>query len=92
MYLVRCRDGSLYTGISMDVKRRFEEHQENGKKGSKYLRGRGPLVLALKEKIGKKNLAIKIEARVKRFPKIKKELLVERKIKTSEIKKALLKT
>ncbi len=47
LYLVRCDDGSLYTGIMMDADRRFAEHQENGGAGAKYLRGRGPLILVL---------------------------------------------
>ncbi|MBT8330889.1 MAG: GIY-YIG nuclease family protein, partial [Deltaproteobacteria bacterium] len=46
VYMLRCCDGSLYTGIATDVERRFAEHQSNS--GAKYLRGRGPLALVLK--------------------------------------------
>lgn len=74
LYLVRCGDGSLYTGITIDVERRFKAHQDNT--GAKYLRGRGPLVLVFKEKIGDKRLAFKVEHAIKRWPKSKKEALV----------------
>ena len=75
LYIVRCRNGSLYTGIATDVERRFAEHQAN--KGSKYLRGRGPLKLVFKKQIGKKELALKFERLVKRLPKLKKEKLIK---------------
>jgi len=75
LYIVRCRNGSLYTGIATDVERRFAEHKAN--KGSKYLRGRGPLQLVLKKQIGKKELALKIERLVKKLPKLKKEKLIK---------------
>lgn len=73
--MVRCRHGSLYTGIATDVERRFAEHQTN--KGAKYLRGRGPLKLVFKKPIGKKDLSLKIERRVKQLPKLKKEKLIQ---------------
>lgn len=74
LYIVRCRDGSLYTGIATDVERRFAEHQEN--KGAKYLRGRGPLQLVFKKQIGKRESALKIERLVKKLTKVKKEKIV----------------
>jgi len=85
LYLIRCKDNSLYTGITTDVKRRFQEHQGNDRKGSKYLRGKAPLTLVLKKKIGDKSLTSKIEAKVKKLPKFKKELFVKGKIKIKEI-------
>jgi len=75
LYIVRCRKGSLYTGIATDVERRFAEHQAD--KGSKYLRGRGPLQLVFKKQIGEKELALKIERLVKKLPKLKKEKLIK---------------
>ena len=79
--MVRCKNGRLYTGITTDVERRFAEHTRNDKKGAKYLRGKTPLTLVLKKKIGSKSMALKIEARVKKLPKIKKEMFVDGKIK-----------
>lgn len=74
LYMVRCRGGNLYTGIATDVERRFAEHQAD--KGAKYLRGKGRLKLVFKKRIGTHGLALKIERRVKRLPKDKKERLV----------------
>ena len=76
MYLVRCRDGSLYTGITTDVARRFAQHREGGAAGAKYLKGRGPLTLVFKKKLGSNSLALKVERRVKKLSKAKKEELV----------------
>lgn len=72
--MVRCRGGSLYTGIATDVERRFAEHQAG--QGAKYLRGKGRLKLVFKKRIGTHSLALKMERRVKRLPKHKKERLV----------------
>lgn len=74
LYLVRCRGGSLYTGIATDVERRLAEHRAG--KGAKYLRGRGRLKLVYKQRIGNRGAALKIERRVKKWPKDKKERLV----------------
>ena len=85
--MIRCRHGRLYTGITTDVLRRFEEHKSHDKKGSKYLRGKSPLKLVMKKRIGDKSLALKIEAKVKKLSKAKKELLVDGKIKIGDIKR-----
>lgn len=76
LYLVRCRDGSLYTGITPDVARRFAEHQGNSDTGAKYLRGRGPLILVFQKKLGSRNLALTVEGKVKKLSKAKKEELI----------------
>lgn len=76
LYLVRCRDGSLYTGISTDVARRFTRHREEGTAGAKYLKGRGPLTLVFQKKLGSNSLALKVERRVKKLSKANKEELV----------------
>jgi putative endonuclease len=75
LYMVRCRDGKLYTGIATDIDRRFAEHQSG--KGAKYLRGKAPFKLAFKTKIGKYALALKIERMIKRLPKSQKEEIIE---------------
>ncbi len=76
VYLLRCADGSLYTGIATDVSRRLAEHAD-GEKGAKYLRGRGPLELVFHQKIGDRSLASRVEHRVKQFPKAYKEDLCQ---------------
>ena len=75
VYIVRCGDGSLYTGIATDVERRVADHLAN--KGAKYLRGRGPLKLVFKKQVGEKGRALKVERKVKRLPRHEKEALIK---------------
>ncbi len=72
IYLLRCGDGSFYTGIATDVSRRIGEH-EQGKRGAKYLRGRGPLELVYQRSVGDRSVALRIEYRLKQLPRIEKE-------------------
>ena len=76
LYLLRCGDGALYTGIATDVDRRVEEHREG--RGAKALRGRGPLELVLARPVGDRAHAQRVESRVKRLSKPAKEALVKR--------------
>ncbi|MGA2507772.1 MAG: GIY-YIG nuclease family protein [Chitinispirillaceae bacterium] len=73
LYMVRCGDNSLYTGITTDIGRRIAEHRGKGRRGAKYLRGKGPLKLVYKKKVGTKSQALKMECRVKRMKKKEKE-------------------
>jgi putative endonuclease len=74
LYILRCRDGTLYTGITTGIERRLAEHQQGT--GAKYLKGRAPLALLLQEKVGDKSLALRVENRVKRLSKAEKEKLI----------------
>jgi len=85
LYLVRCGDGTIYTGISNDVSRRLLEHR--GGKGARYLRGRGPLFLARKIRVGAKSDALKMEWRAKRMTRGKKENLIAGKIRLKDLMK-----
>ena len=76
LYLLRCSDGSLYTGITTNVARRFAEHRENSGTGAKYLRGRRPLMLVFQKKLGSRSLALAVESKVKRLSKKRKEDLI----------------
>lgn len=71
---MRTRDGALYTGIALDVNARFAAHAAGD--GAKALRGRGPLQLAFHRAVGVRGAALRLEARVKRLPKLAKERLV----------------
>ena len=73
--MVRCSDGSLYTGIAVDVEKRLRQH-ETGKQGSRYLRGRAPLRLVYTVVAGSRSTASRLEYLVKRLPKRDKEALV----------------
>lgn len=74
LYILRCGDGTLYTGITTDVARRLEAHRQG--RGAKYTRGRGPLELIYQEEWGTHSLALKREAAVKRLPRQEKEALI----------------
>lgn len=75
LYILRCADGSLYTGITLDVSRRLEEHR-NGVRGAKYLRGRTPVELVFEQPAGDRAAALRLEHRVKRLNKHEKEALI----------------
>ncbi|CAG9295085.1 putative endonuclease [Celerinatantimonas diazotrophica] len=82
MYLIRTVSNSLYTGVTTDVARRFAEHQ-NGHKGAKYLRGKGPLTLVYYTPCQSKQHAFSWESFIKRWPKSTKEALVNSQLPLS---------
>ena len=65
VYLLRCRDGSLYTGITNDLPRRLQAHEAG--KGSAYTRSRRPLSLAYREELPDRGAALKREAAIRRL-------------------------
>ncbi len=75
LYIVRCADGSLYTGIAIDVERRIQEHG-SGTRGAKYLRGKGPLRLEFEQRVGNRSVASQIEYHVKQLDRPGKEDLI----------------
>lgn len=78
LYMIRCKNGELYTGITTDVERRLVEHQQQKKKGAKYLRGKAPLTLVFKEYIGNKSIAQRMEYAIKKLPKSEKEKIIKK--------------
>ena len=74
VYLLRCVDGSLYTGISNDVSRRLEQH--NAGAASRYTRSRLPVVLIYKEAKATRSLALKRELAIKALSRQDKETLI----------------
>ena len=75
VYMLRCGDGSLYTGYTDDVERRLAVHQSG--KGGKYTRSHLPVELVYREELPDKSAALRREAAVKRFPRQKKLALIE---------------
>ena len=75
VYILRCGDDSLYTGIATDVDRRLEEHRSG--KGAKYTRGRGPLTVVYREALPDKGAALRREAAIKRLSRVEKLRLIE---------------
>ncbi|MEK7079889.1 MAG: GIY-YIG nuclease family protein [Patescibacteria group bacterium] len=78
VYLVECRDGTLYAGYTTDLARRVEEHN-GGKVGARYTRGRGPVRLRYSEALTTRGDALKREAALKRLPRAQKLLLTSTK-------------
>lgn len=79
VYMLRCKDGSLYTGWTNDIEHRLAMHQSG--KGAKYTRGRGPLELVYKEELPDKEAALRREAAIKRLKREKKLRLCENFLK-----------
>lgn len=73
VYIVKCADGTLYTGIAEDVAKRVEIH--NAGKGAKYTRGRAPVRLLWSEPHQSKSSALRSEYAIKQLKKEKKLLL-----------------
>lgn len=73
--MLRCADGTLYTGIALDVEQRIHAHT-HGSVGAKYLRGRAPLELVFEHRVGTRSAASVVEYRIKRWTKSKKERLL----------------
>ncbi|MGJ8633038.1 MAG: GIY-YIG nuclease family protein [Luteolibacter sp.] len=76
VYIILCGDGTLYTGIATDVERRFSEHESQGKKCARYLRGRLPLKIVFRKEAGGRSEASKEECRIKKLPRAEKLRLV----------------
>ena len=74
LYILRCGDGTLYTGITTDVSRRLEAHRQG--RWAKYTRGRGPLELVYQESCGTHSQALRREYAVKQLSREEKECLI----------------
>ena len=76
VYILRCRDQTLYTGISKDVQARVKAHSLG--KGAAYTRGRGPLRLLYEERGLTLSQALIREAQIKKLPRAQKEELIKK--------------
>ncbi|HCM48820.1 MAG TPA: endonuclease [Colwellia sp.] len=81
VYLLRCNDNSLYAGVTTDIHRRIDEHN-NSKLGAKYTRARRPVSLAYLEAASNKSTACQKEYQIRHLTKFKKEQLVSEYNKT----------
>ena len=75
LYILRCGDGTLYTGITNDIEKRLEAHRTG--KGAKYTRGRGPLELIYQETCESHSRALKRELEVKKLSRLQKEQMIK---------------
>ncbi|TBW54320.1 GIY-YIG nuclease family protein [Marinobacter halodurans] len=85
LYLVRTRSGALYTGITTDVERRFSEHQADGPRAARSLRGKGPLTLAFAAAVGDRTRAARLEYALKQWPRQRKEALVSGQLRLQDV-------
>ena len=74
VYIVKCRDNTLYTGITTDLEKRLTKHNQGT--GAKYTRGRTPVELVYYEKGYTKSEALKREISIKKLTRIKKKKLI----------------
>ena len=75
VYILRCRDGSLYTGVTNDLDSRVAAHQSG--RGARYTAGRRPVTVVYNEPAESKSAALKRELQIKRWSKAKKEALIK---------------
>lgn len=76
LYIVKCSDDSLYTGIATDLETRIKEHNGEIKGGAKYTRGKRPVKLVFSEKYKTRSDALKREVEIKRMSRSDKRLLI----------------
>ncbi len=74
--MVRCSDGSLYTGITKDVERRIGEHNSSSK-GAKYTKTRRPVNLVFSCVVGTQSEALKLECMIKKLTRKRKEAIIQ---------------
>lgn len=75
LYILRCSDGSLYTGITLNLERRLAQHQAG--KASRYTRSRLPVTLVWRREVETWSTALREEIRVKRLSRAEKEILIQ---------------
>lgn len=76
VYMVRCSDNSLYTGITVDLCRRIDEHNCGGLTAARYTRARRPVKLVYQERLGSRSEASRREYEMKQLSKQEKEALL----------------
>lgn len=79
MYILRCKDGTLYTGMTDDLEKRLAAHEQG--RGAKYTRGRAPLTLVYHEPCADRSSALRREHAIKQLPRSKKLELTENSAK-----------
>ena len=90
VYIIRCKDNTLYTGITNNLKRRMEEHFTKSEKCAKYTRSHTPKKLEMVWQTENKILACKLEYAIKTLKKEDKEKLICSKLELNEIFKERL--
>ena len=76
VYIVRCADGTLYTGVAKNVEKRIEEHNSNNLLGAKYTKSRRPVTLVYQEQVNSRSEAMSRESEIKKLKRKQKEALI----------------
>lgn len=76
VYMLRCHDDSIYTGITVDIQRRIKEHVSKSKVGAQYTKTRDVVALDALWTCENRSLASKLEYKIKKLSKADKELLI----------------
>ncbi|HVY07762.1 MAG TPA: GIY-YIG nuclease family protein [Burkholderiales bacterium] len=76
VYILRCADGTFYTGIARDLSRRIDEHNSSNRLGASYTRGRRPVTLVYREEVASRSLALRREHEIKAMGRQEKVALV----------------
>ena len=76
VYIIRCANNALYTGITTDIERRLKEHRGKNGKGAKALKGKGPLQMVWHTSVENRSVASKLEYQIKQLNKPSKEQLI----------------
>ena len=77
VYIVRCADDSLYTGVARDVEQRIAAHNGNGPQGARYTRSRRPVELVYQESVATQSAALQREHVIKQLSRLEKHRLIE---------------
>ncbi|MBO5666741.1 MAG: GIY-YIG nuclease family protein [Firmicutes bacterium] len=89
VYIVKCSDGSFYTGWTNRPLQRIKAHSEG--KGAKYTKGRGPVTLAYLEELDDKSAGLIREAQIKKMSREQKQMLIqEASERTKELEQKLI--
>ncbi len=78
VYVLRCKDDSLYTGVTTDIERRIDEHNNDNKLAASYTKSRRPVKLVYSEYCDDRSQALKREMGIKRLTKKQKEALISK--------------
>ena len=84
VYILRCADGTFYTGVAMDIERRMAQHNGVLAKGARYTRSRRPVKLAYQEKAANRSAACKREFVIKQLSRGEKIALIAKSVKLAE--------
>ena len=77
VYIVECSDGTLYTGLTKDLKRRIAEHNGDDKKGARYTRSRRPVTLRYCKEFDSRAAAAQQEYQIKKLSRARKIAMIE---------------